>query len=116
MKMSMVNQDNIQIASEVIEADTMLRKMKGLMFAEGMDGYDGLLFTRAPSIHTFFMKFPIDVLFLNKNKKIIKIIRNLKPWRLTRTYFTAYQTLELMGGALDERVKEGDVIEVVCTN
>lgn len=116
MKMKMSTKDNIQIAGEVIEAGSMAHKMKGLMFLDKMEGFDGLLFTRAYSIHTFFMKFPIDVLFLNKNKKIIKIIRNLKPWRMTLMYFNAYQTLELMGGTLDERVKEGDEVEVVCIN
>lgn len=114
--MEIKTKENIYIAKEAIEAKSTLQKMKGLMFSKGMDGFDGMLFKRCNSIHTFFMNYPLDILFINREMKIVKIIRNLKPWRMTRLYFSAYQTLELMGGTLDERVQEGDVLEVVCIN
>lgn len=116
MKMEIMTKDKILIANEAIEAKSTVQKMKGLMFSSSMQGFDGMLFKRCNSIHTFFMKYPIDILFMNKEMKIVKIIRNLQPWRITRMYFSAYQALEVMGGTLDERVREGDELEVVCIN
>ena len=116
MKMIIKTKENIEIAKDAIEAKSTLQKMKGLMFSKRMDGFDGMLFKRCNSIHTFFMNYPIDILFINKEMKIVKIFRNLKPWRITRMYFSAYQALEVMGGTLDSRVKEGDELEVVCIN
>tara|TARA_Y100000591_G_C21633038_1_gene593811 strand:+ start:74 stop:418 length:345 start_codon:yes stop_codon:yes gene_type:complete len=114
--MEIKTKENIYIAKEAIEAKSSLQKMKGLMFSKGMDGFDAMLFKRCNSIHTFFMNYPLDILFINREMKIVKIIRNLKPWRMTRLYFSAYQALELKGGTLDERVQEGDVLEVICIN
>lgn len=116
MKMNVFNQDKIEVAEAAIEATSALTRLKGLMFAKEMVGYDGLFIRPCNSIHTFFMRFPIDVLFMNKNFKIIKIVKNLSPWRMTRMYFSAHQVLEIKGGTLDERIQEGDVLEVVCIN
>lgn len=116
MKMSVLNQDKVEVAKEATEATTALTRMKGLMFASDMIGYDALFIKPCNSIHTFFMKFPIDVLFISKEMKVVKIMRNLLPWRMTRMYFTAHQVLELKGGTLDERVKVGDELEVICIN
>ncbi|MFT6068557.1 MAG: uncharacterized membrane protein (UPF0127 family) [Bacteriovoracaceae bacterium] len=110
------NQDKIKIALNAKEASSMLSRMKGLMFSKEMKGFDGLFIKPCNSIHTFFMNYPIDVLFLNKEMEIIKIKRNLRPWRMTRMYLSAHQVLELNGGSLDERILEGDKLEVICTN
>jgi uncharacterized membrane protein (UPF0127 family) len=114
--MMVQNQNKIKIAENAIEASSMLSRMKGLMFSSGMDGFDGLFIKPCNSIHTFFMNYPIDVLFLNKEMKIVKIKRNLRPWRMTRMYFNAHQVLELKGGTLDDRIIEGDNLEVLCIN
>jgi uncharacterized membrane protein (UPF0127 family) len=114
--MMVQNQNQIRIADRAMEASSMLSRMKGLMFSKEMIGFDGLFIKPCNSIHTFFMNYPIDVLFLNKEMKVVKIKRNLRPWRMTRMYLSAHQVLELKGGSLDSRILEGDKLEVICTN
>ena len=65
------------------------------------------------SIHTFFMKFPIDVIFLNKRNQMIAAKRNLKPNRLTRLYPKAISVLELPAGVLEATdTRVGDEIKI----
>jgi hypothetical protein len=86
------------------------------MFKEKMQGFDGLLIKQCRSIHTFFMMYPLDIVFMNSEMKIKKIIRNIKPWRMTFIYFTSTQVLELEAGTLPLEVHEGDKLEVICIN
>ena len=107
---------DIVLGSEIKLADTTLSRMIGLMFKKQMNGFDGLLIKPCNSIHTFFCRYNLDILFLDKDMKIVKIIRNLKPWRMTWIYFKSCQVLELNGGTLSNKVKEGDTLEVICIN
>lgn len=102
-----------KISDKILVADNVLTRIIGLMFrSEPPENAEGLLLDPCNSIHTCFMRYPIDVAFLNSQNKIIKIIRNLKPWRMTWIYFRASKTLELPAGRLPIEVKEGDVLEV----
>ena len=53
------------------------------MFRKRVDTNRGLIFYHTNSIHTCFMRFPLDVVFLDKNSRVVKIKRGLKPWRAT---------------------------------
>lgn len=99
---------DLVIANHVKVASTTIDRMIGLMFKEKMMGFDALLIEPCNSIHTFFMCYPIDVIFLNKNYEVVKIIRNMKPWRLSAIYFRATKVLELQAGTLPENVSKGD--------
>jgi uncharacterized membrane protein (UPF0127 family) len=104
------------IVERVKVAATPTTRMIGLMFKKKMEKGEGLLIRPCNSIHTFFMKFKIDVLFLDREYKVKKVIRQIKPWRMTRIYFSAYQVLEVEGGTLSPNIREEDQLEVVCTN
>jgi uncharacterized protein len=108
--------DGLVISQQLRVAEKMLERMVGLMFRAEMNGFDALLIKECRSIHTFFMRYPIDVVFLNASFEVRKIIRNIKPWRMTWIYFSASQVLELRAGALPIEVREGDKLEVVCTS
>jgi len=95
-------------------AEKFFDRLKGLMFEKEIKGYDGLLIKNCNSIHTFFMNFNIDVVFLNKNFEVIKILRDLRKWRITPIYFKASQVLEMKSGGLPEGLKEGETLEVQC--
>ena len=102
------------IGVNIIVAETICSRLKGLMFDQKMKG-DGLLLNPCCSIHTFFMKFAIDAVFLDKKGKVVKILRNLKPWRMSWFYPAAKQVLELKAGALPTTIKEGDEL-ILCLN
>ena len=63
-------------------------------------------------IHTFFMRFSIDVLFLDADLTVRRVIEDLRPWRLSPWVLSARSVLELQGGVLRGSVKVGDRIEM----
>lgn len=102
------------ICQKMIMAESMFSRMKGLMFSNSLPGCDGFLIKPCNSIHTFFMLYSLDVIFLDKNFKIVKVIYNLVPWRMTLIYFKSYQVLEMQAGTLIKNLNIGDQLEVVC--
>jgi len=104
--------NNTTISSNIRVADNPATRIIGLMFRRQPVDSDGLLLEPCNSIHTFFMRYALDIVFLNKNNEVVKVLRNLKPWRMTWIYFRASKTLELPAGNLPLAVKEGDILEV----
>lgn len=100
------------LASQVKLADSFYTRLTGLMFTSGMLGYDGILFAPGNSIQTCFMRYPIDVVFLDPQDEVVKVVRAMKPWRFTRMYLRATRALELTAGAVPLSVTEGSRLEV----
>ncbi len=100
------------VAARVELADTAPARNKGLLGRASMADDEGLWIVPCPMIHTFFMKFAIDVVFLNKRLEVARVIENIKPWRLSPWVLRAHSVLELAGGALKGSVKKGDVLEI----
>jgi uncharacterized protein len=65
----------------IATASTFLSRAKGLLGRKQMKPWDGLYITRCNSIHTHFMRFSIDVIFLNEHNECVRLIENLTPWR-----------------------------------
>jgi hypothetical protein len=63
-------------------------------------------------IHTFFMKFPIDVLVLDRGLVVRRVLEELQPWRLSPWVLSAHSTLELRGGVLRGSTAVGDRLEM----
>ena len=99
------------IASKVVKADTFETRSKGLLGREKMESEEGMWIVPCPMIHTLFMQFPIDVVFLDKKRRVRRVIENLKPWRVSPWVFSADSVLELPGGRLDGAVSVGDELE-----
>jgi uncharacterized membrane protein (UPF0127 family) len=110
------DQSGTIICQKMIEANAIFDRMKGLMFTKEMPSCDGFLISPCNSIHTFFMVFNLDVLFLDKNYKVVKALYNLPPWRMTLIYFQAHKVLEMKAGDMKRDIKKGDVLEAVCLN
>lgn len=100
------------IARRVTQATTIVSRLLGLMFQKDLGEFDGLLLQPCNSIHTFFMRFPIDVVFLSANNEVVKVIRAMPPWRLSWLYLRAVKTLELRAGTLPVDFTEGAFVEV----
>ena len=108
--MKCITENGIVLAEEVEEASALFKRMKGLMFRKQMKPGSAMLLTPCPQIHTCFMRFALDVLFLDKNGTILYVMENLKPWRLSPIVRHAWQTLEMPAGTLQGRVKKDDVV------
>ena len=83
---------------EVKIANTFLTRLAGLMFQKKLPQGTGLLLVPCNSVHMCFMRFAIDVIYLDKDYKIIEIVKNLKPWIGLSLYSPAWATLEMTAG------------------
>src|SRR4051812_9232851 len=59
-----------------------LERMRGLLGRKGLEPGAGLLLTRTSSIHTFFMRFPIDVVFLDRDMRVRSVVGPVAPFRI----------------------------------
>lgn len=106
-------ESGLVIGSRVEIATGLKRRTIGLMFRQTMGDIDGLVIERCNSVHTCFQRFAMDAVFLSPNYTIVKIIRNMKPWRFTTMYFKAVRVLELPAGTVPVHIKEGTKLEVI---
>jgi uncharacterized membrane protein (UPF0127 family) len=100
------------VAARVEKADTAATRSKGLLGRASLPADEGLWIVPCPMIHTLFMKFPIDVLFLDSELRVRRVIENLPPWRFSPWVWSASSVLELRGGALGGSVAPGDKLEM----
>lgn len=91
---------NTVLAKETVLANTPFKRMKGLLGRKDFKEGGALIIKPCDSIHTFFMRFAIDVLFVNKDNKVVKTITALKPFRLASAYFSSSFVIELPPGAI----------------
>jgi uncharacterized protein len=94
--------DGQVVCEHCLVADSMFARMRGLLGRKGLDAGEGLLLRPAPSIHTFFMRFPIDVVFVARDGEVVKVVPALKPWR-TAGARGARSALELAAGEAERR-------------
>ena len=94
--------DGRVVCERCMVAETPLARMRGLLGRRGLDGGEGLLLRPAPSVHTFFMRFAIDVVFLARDGGVMKVVPSLRPWR-TAAARRAKAVLELPAGEADRR-------------
>jgi uncharacterized protein len=93
-------------------ADRPLPRMRGLIGRSGLPAGEGLLLRPAPSIHTAFMRFPIDALFLDRELRVLQVVERLRPWRMAAKR-GARAVLELSAGESARRgVNVGDCLEL----
>src|ERR687884_124148 len=90
------------VCERCLVADTFRLRLRGLLGRRSVGGDEGLLLVGSPSIHTSFMRFPIDALFLDRELAVIGIAANLKPWRIAGRW-KAKHILELRAGEAARR-------------
>ena len=62
-------------------AESAFERMRGLIGRTGLASGKGMLITKCNCIHTFFMRFSIDATFLDRKGNVVKVVRNIRPWR-----------------------------------
>jgi len=94
--------DGTVVCERVSLADSPVTRMRGLLGRDGLGQGEGLLLRPAASIHTFFMRFPIDAVFLDKSLVVVGIEDAIDPWR-TAKQRGAKSVLELPAGESSRR-------------
>jgi uncharacterized membrane protein (UPF0127 family) len=96
-------------------ASSFWSRFIGLMGRPRPENGEGLLLRPCNSIHMFFMRFPLDVVFLDGDFGIVRIIRNLAPGKVVGTVPGAMQVLEIPAGELPSSFSEGSRLRIKST-
>ena len=105
-------ENELIICGPVYLADTFLKRLKGLMFKKSLADEEGLMFTKVSQVHTCFMRFPIDVIYLDAGFRVLDV-ETLQPWRIGRKIQNCTNLLEVNKG-LGSRFKYGMEVEIKC--
>jgi uncharacterized protein len=98
------------LATQLEVADSGPKRNKGLLGRDGLAPGGGLWIVPCESVHTFFMRFPIDLVYLDRQNTVRKVSSAVGPWRLSAC-FTAHSILELPAGTIREtQTQRGDVL------
>lgn len=81
-------------------ARSFWQRFIGLMGSQPLPLAQGLLIPRCASVHTLFMRYPLDVVYLDQGGAVVKLVPGLPPWRLSWGGRAARQTLEMAAGGI----------------
>lgn len=96
-------------------ADTSAARRVGLLKHEKLAEGEGLWIAPCEAVHTFGMKFAIDVLYLDRKRKVLKVRERLVPWRISGC-LRAHSVLELPAGMAEKTgTRAGDQLEFIPT-
>lgn len=103
---------NTLLASQAVKAETFHDRLFG-MIGKHFTSFDAMIFDRCNAIHTFFMKFPIDVIFLSYDYHVLKTKEKFMPWRPFLYCKNSYYVIELPYGKLAEsKTMSGDILDL----
>jgi uncharacterized protein len=96
------NANRDTVLGEAIEvAETSAKRAKGLLGRDALAAGEGLLFKHCSSLHTLFMRFAIDIAFISKEGKVLKLAHAVPPFRICVAPLRAHYALELPAGSLE---------------
>jgi uncharacterized membrane protein (UPF0127 family) len=92
-------------------ADTAAKRNKGLLGRACLAPGEGLWISPCEAVHTFWMQFPIDLVYLDRKNRIRKLVSAVPPWRLSAC-LRAHSVIELPSGTIREtQTQPGDTLE-----
>src|SRR5213080_3870580 len=94
--------DGRVVCERCFVADNALTRMRGLLGRTGLEEGEGLLLRPASSIHMFFMRFAIDVVFAGRGGEVVKVAANVRPWCIAAAR-GAKAAIELPAGEANRR-------------
>ena len=80
-QVALANQDGDVVCEHCLLAETAPARLRGLLGRSGLSSGEGMLLRPASSVHTAFMRFAIDVVFLDRANTVLKVASNVRPWR-----------------------------------
>jgi uncharacterized membrane protein (UPF0127 family) len=102
------------VGTRIAIADTFLTRLVGLLGRKYLDADAGLLIQPSSGVHTFGMRFPIDVVALDGQRRVHAVWPHLRPWRLSGVSWKIHSILELPPGTIQQRtIQVGDRLEVL---
>lgn len=111
-RFTLLRDDGSVVCESCRLAGTFGSRFRGLLGRRGLASGEGLLIRPAGSIHTFFMRFAIDVVFLDGNGVVVKLVANLRPWRVALAR-SGRDALELGAGEAERLgLRKGDRLEL----
>jgi uncharacterized membrane protein (UPF0127 family) len=100
-----------EVLASLEVADSTRARMRGLLGRDELDG--ALLIERSFQVHTFGMRFPIDVAFLDGQRRVRTLVYDVRPWRLTLPRFGSRAVVEAQAGCFERwNLRVGDELEV----
>ena len=100
------------LATRLEVADSGPSRNKGLLGRKGLEHGGGLWIIPCESVHTFFMQFAIDLVYLDRKNRIRKVCHSVRPWRISLC-LSAHSILELPSGAIRaSRTEAGDTLQL----
>lgn len=101
------------LAERLMVPSTFVGRALGLMFRRHLQPGVGMWIAPCSGIHTFFMRFPIDAVFVDRELKIVRVRPDLRPWRVVPLVFGAHGVIELPAGAARRlRLERGEALLV----
>ncbi|MEI6166296.1 MAG: DUF192 domain-containing protein [bacterium] len=102
----------MHLIPELLVADTFWKRSIGLMGRRGLNPGQGLLLSPCGSIHTCFMCFSIDLIFLDSNGRVVRIVQQVPPWRFVWGGGKAHSVIEVQSGWLTSPPNIGERVEI----
>ena len=101
------------IADFLIKAQGLKQRIKGLIGHPGLKEREAFWISSCPSIHTFFMAFPIDVIFTDKNFRALSLFEKIRPGRIVFGSWGSQNAFEMKAGQIQASgLKKGDILYV----
>lgn len=101
------------LAEEVILANSFLKRAKGLLGYSSLGTNQAMILRPSNSVHTFFMRFPIDVLFVGKDNLVLAAVTNMRPFRVTGIFLKSAFVIELPAGIIKSTgTSKGDLLQI----
>ena len=109
-----MSKGGVVLAERVELADTSSSRRRGLLGRCGLGAGEGMYLTPCEWLHTFGMRFRIDVAFLSSSGQVLAVYHGLKPNRLSRIVWSASGALEISDGALrSTHTEPGDTVQLL---
>jgi len=99
------------LATDLRIAQSFGHRLRGLMFRSSLDSGEGLMLRPCKAVHTHFMRFPVDLIFVGRAMRVVRVIDHLKPWGQSPLVSEALAVIELAAGSAG-LTSPGDRLEI----
>ena len=104
------------VCDKCLIADTFFKRIKGFIGRTSLDAGEGILLVPCRSVHMFFMRMPLDVIFISSDNYIVYLFEGLKPWHISPTVWRAKSVLEVPKGTINQTgTQTGDLLKITQT-